>query len=169
MKIASGLAVALLFARVLVAQAQDNPAAAFALMGVKLHMTPEQATQVLKVQSDNVTDHAVSCQPGPAERCRRILAQLPDGAIEVLFRGPPGQFQAVRVVLTVRARGEGDRNAIVSAAIEHYGPPTLQEPAWCTPDASGRACENDAPAMVFRPLAGAAGEFILREASNGDP
>lgn len=153
----------------MIAHAQDNPAATFALMGIRLHMTPEQAMQVLKAESDNVTNHAASCQPGPAERCRRMLALLPDGSIEVLFRDSPMGFRAVRVVLAVAARGERDRDMIVSAAIEHYGPPTLGEPAWCTVDETRGQCREDAPTMVFRPLAGAAGEFILREASNGDP
>ena len=169
MKVALGLALLLSLARVAIASAQDSPVADFALMGVRLNMTPEEATQVLKAESGNVTEHTAYCQRGPAELCRRILARLPDGSIEVLFRGSPGQFRAVRAALTVKARGESDRDAIVSAAIEHYGPPTLQEPAWCTPDASGRGCQDDAPAMVFRPLAGAAGEFILRGASTGDP
>ena len=169
MKIAFGLVLLFLLASPIVAFSQDDVVADFALMGLRLNMTPEQATQVLRGESDNVRDQAASCGIAPTEGCRKILALLPDGSIEVLFRPSPGGFRSVRIALTVKARGESDRDAIISAAIQYYGPPTLEEPAWCTLDSLGGACRDDAPAMVFRPLAGAAGEFILREASNGDP
>lgn len=169
MKIAFSLALLLSFAPGIFASAQDDPAADFALMGVKLNMTPEQATQVLRAESSNVTDRAASCRVVRVGHCREIRALLPDGSIEVLFRGSPDGFHSVRVALTVTGRGERDRDMILNAAIDHYGRPTLSEPTWCTPDASGGECRADAPTMVFRPLAGAAGEFILREASTGDP
>ena len=90
MKIAFGLVLLFLLAPTIVALSQDAAVADFALMGVRLNMTPEQATQVLRGESDNVRDQAASCGIAPTEGCRKILALLPDGSIEVLFRPSPG-------------------------------------------------------------------------------
>ena len=169
MKIVPWAVFLLSLTQALVASAQDNSIEGFALMGVKLDMTPEQATQVLKAESNDVTDRTASCRLAPTQQCRKILAMLPDGSIDVLFQHSQRGFRSVRVALTVKGRGESDRDTIVSAAIDHYGPPTLTDPAWCSLNALRRGCRDDAPAMVFRPLAGAAGEFILRDASTGDP
>ncbi len=151
------------------ASAQKAAAADFALMGVSLSMSPAQATEVLKAESEAIEERAAPCPLPPAQGCRAIRATLPDGSMDILFQSSPDGLVAVRVALTVKGRGESDRDMVVAAAIDHYGPPTLNDPAWCVLDKQERRCRGDTPAMVFSPLAGAAGQFILSAPAEGDP
>lgn len=159
----------LTLAPVIAVSAPDNSAAEFALMGVRLSMSPAQTAQVLKVESQAIEELAVPCPQPPSQGCRSIRATLPDGSMDILFQNSPGGPVAVRIALTVKGRGERDRDRVLAAAIEHYGPPTLDEPAWCALDTHEQRCRDDAPSMVFSPLAGAAGQFILAAPSDGDP
>ena len=161
--------LALTLAPVIAVSTQDNAAADFALMGVRLSMSPAQTAQVLKTESHGIEEHATPCPLPPAQECRSLRATLPDGSMEILFQNSPEGPVAVRIALTVKGRGERDREMVLAAAIEHYGPPTLNDPAWCVLDARGQRCSDDAPSMVFTPLAGAAGQFILTAPPDGDP
>ena len=161
--------LALTLAPVIAVSAQENSAAEFALMGVRLSMSPVQAAQVLKAESHGIEEHAAPCPRPPSQGCRSVRATLPDGSMDILFQGSPEGPVAVRIALTVKGRGERDRDMIVAAAIEHYGPPTLDDPAWCVLDKHEQRCSDDAPSMVFTPLAGAAGQFILTAPADGDP
>ena len=127
-------------------------------MGVELRMTPEAVRAVLAPQSDRIEWRTRTCSEDVERTCSAGLrAVLPDGMMEVVFRA--GRVWQVR--LRVRGRGEEDRDLVLHAAVAHYGMPDLAQPAWCRPDWTGEHCRADAPSLVFKPAAGAAGEFVL--------
>jgi len=151
------------------ASAPDSSATDLAVMGVRLGISPAEARQVLKAESQAIEEHAVPCPLPPAQGCRLIRAALPDGSMDILFQSSATGPLAVRITFTVKGRGERDRAMVLAAAIDHYGPPTLNGSAWCVPDQRERQCSDDAPSMVFNPLAGAAGQFILAAPAHGEP
>ena len=81
--------------------------------------------------------------------------------MNVEFRQTNQGVRVWRVLFTVRGRGTQDRDLVLKAAVEHYGKPALDQPAWCPLDEQGRACRTDEPVLVFEPADGAAGRFIL--------
>ncbi len=134
------------------------------VMGVRLGLTPEAVQTVLGRQSHRIEQRKGPCVSDVEQSCvLSMTADLPDGRIEVTFRDEWGTHEerVWRIRLTIRARGEQDRDLVREAVVEHYGPPAQEQPAWCQLDDTGRACRADAPSLVFEPLAGAAGQLVL--------
>ena len=128
-------------------------------------MSPDAVMTRLSSQSESVVRASAPCPSDKRLNCvTEISAGLPDGSIEVAFRDTasnPGAVRVWRVQLLIKGRGVEDRDLVRESAVVHYGMPNLDDPAWCWPDDTGKECRPDEPSLVFKPLDGAAGLFVL--------
>lgn len=135
----------------------------FTIMGIGLRQTPEEVINLLSTQSRHVTSDVESCNEPPASRCvRRIAAKVPDGTLEILFRqsrDPHPLSWQVRLIVN----GPVIRDIVLDAATDHFGPPNMNQPAWCVSLRDQNACDPAHASLSFEPGSGDAVVVVLAD------
>ncbi len=153
-----------------------SPAAAFDPRGVdiltlRLGMHEPQVIERLDRQgylNDRLVRHRVPCPAPAGGTClATITARTMDGLLTIAFSAnSPGAEVVTRITYTLDARKPGEPEAIESAVLDRYGPPTSASPmAWCDRTGLTGACPPDRARLSFEAGDGVSRVLTLAEAA----